>query len=197
LSPRPTLSDPLEEELLGLIGAGDPGALERLYAAYQKRLLLTAWHVLGYDDAEAEDAVQETFVHAMKGLARTEIHTSLYGWLNRVCVLRCIDIIRGRRRMLARQDDSLEALAMPLAQERRRRGEQDADDLERAGLLRRAVEGMDEPCRSLVRGRDIEGLSYADLAVRHEVAIGTVMSRLSRCREALKKKLVRVMGREL
>jgi RNA polymerase sigma-70 factor, ECF subfamily len=176
---------------------GHPDALEELYAGHRRKLLLTAWHVLGWEDADAEDAVQETFVHAVRSLPSTSIHTSLYGWLNRVCVLRCIDIIRTRRRLLATQDSGLEALAAPLAHERQRQLSQEEEGREQVQLLRQAVEALEEPCRSLVRGRDVEGRSYAELAYRHEVALGTIMSRLSRCRETLKKKLARLMGRKL
>ncbi len=193
---RPIDDESLERELLDLLVRKDPTALDRLYAAYQRKLLLTAWHVLGWDDAEAEDAVQETFIHAVQDLPKVEIHTSLYGWLNRVCVLRCIDIIRARKKMLTQQDTALEALTRPQAREKVRRQEQDDDEKTVVAQLHRAVDAMDEPCRSLVRDRDIEGLSYIDLAKKHQLALGTVMSRLSRCRETLKQKLLRIQRRE-
>jgi RNA polymerase sigma-70 factor (ECF subfamily) len=176
---------------LALLEAGHPQAHERLYQAYYKRLLTTAWHVLGYEDSEAEDAVQEVFIQAAEALPRTKIHSSLYGWLNRVCVLRCIDIIRARRRMLAKQEISLEILAVPAAIAQLRDQDQDEALSEKVAALRQAIESLDEPCRSLVRDRDIMGLSYIELAKRHGLAIGTVMSRLSRCRETLKKKIIR------
>lgn len=194
--PRPIDDESLERELLDLLVRKDPTALDRLYAAYQRKLLLTAWHVLGWDDAEAEDAVQETFIHAVQDLPKVKIHTSLYGWLNRVCVLRCIDIIRARKKMLTQQDATLEALTRPQAREKVRRQEQDEDDKIVVAQLHRAVDAMDEPCRSLVRDRDIDGLSYIELAKKHQLALGTVMSRLSRCRETLKQKLLRIQRRE-
>jgi len=176
---------------LALLEKGDPQAHERLYRAYYKRLLATAWHVLGHEDAEAEDAVQEAFIQASEALTRTKIHTSLYGWLNRVCVLRCIDIIRARRKMLAKQEDKLEALSVSQAVDRVRRKSQDEEQDEKVQALRAAIDTLEEPCRSLVRDRDINGLSYIDLAKKHGLALGTVMSRLSRCRETLKKKVIR------
>ncbi len=191
---RPKSSDPHEAELLALLESGQPQAQERLYLAYYKRLLATAWHVLGYDDAEAEDAVQETFMQAAAALPHTKIHTSLYGWLNRVCVLRCIDIIRARRKTLARQDENLEALDTPMAMARQRKQGQDDDLREEVEALRSAIDTLEEPCRGLVRDRDIEGLSYIALAKKHRLPIGTVMSRLSRCRETLAAKLKRQLG---
>jgi RNA polymerase sigma-70 factor (ECF subfamily) len=176
---------------LALLEAGHPQAQERLYKAYYKRLLITAWHVLGYDDAEAEDAVQEAFILAAEALPRTKIQRSLYGWLNRVCVLRCIDIIRARRRTLAQQEMDLELLSVPRAIAQVRDKDQDEDLSERLALLRLAVSKLEEPCRSLVQDRDLDGLSYIELAKKHGLALGTVMSRLSRCREALKKNVMR------
>ena len=196
MSSRPIDEDSLERELLALLTRRDPHALERLYEAYRRKLLLTAWHVLGWDDAEAEDAVQETFIHAARTLPYVSIHTSLYGWLNRVCVMRCIDIIRARRRMLARQDDALEAMTLPQARERVRHQEQDEEQAARVEQLHRAVAGLAERCRGLVQDRDIDGLSYIDIAKKRQIAIGTVMSRLSRCRESLKKKLLRLQRKE-
>lgn len=196
MSSRPIDEESLEKELLALLARKDPKAMERLYEAYQRKLLLTAWHVLGWDDAEAEDAVQETFIHAEKSLGDVAIHTSLYGWLNRVCVLRCIDIIRGRKKMLAKQDATLEALTLSQAREKVRRKEQDEEQVARVDQLHRAVDSLAEPCQSLVRDRDIHGLSYIEIAKKHQIAIGTVMSRLSRCRETLKQKLLRLQRKD-
>jgi RNA polymerase sigma factor (sigma-70 family) len=198
LSPRPSDSEEgaQERELLALLQAGHPQAQERLYKAYRRRLLVTAWHVLGFDDAEAEDAVQEAFIQALRALPRTQIHTSLYGWLNRICVLRCIDIIRGRRRSLAKDEADLELLTAEGASQRQQLDEQRQEGERRAAALRQTMLEMEEPCRSLLWQRDVEGLSYIDLAKRQSLALGTVMSRLSRCRENLKQKFLRREGEE-
>jgi RNA polymerase sigma-70 factor (ECF subfamily) len=65
---------------------------------------------------------------------------------------------------------------------------QEKEEKEEAlGLLRQAVKALGEPCRSLVSLRDLEGKSYAEVARQAKIPMGTVMSRLSRCREQLKK----------
>jgi RNA polymerase sigma-70 factor (ECF subfamily) len=85
----------------------------------------------------------------------------------------------------------LELLSVPRAIAQVRDKDQDEDLSERLAMLRLAVSKLEEPCRSLVQDRDLDGLSYIELAKKHGLALGTVMSRLSRCREALKKNVMR------
>lgn len=181
LSSRAVLDDPA---LLALVTRKDPGAVDALYGAYFGRLRATTIHFLGHDDPEGEDLVQETFLVALKKLPSIRIQTNLYGWLNRVCTLLCYERLRQRKRLLSvDQEGLLDALA-PMDRGRAAQDEREQSD-ERAQALRESLQRMDERCRSVIQLRHIDGLSYAAISKKLKIPMGTVMSRLKRCREAL------------
>jgi RNA polymerase sigma-70 factor (ECF subfamily) len=182
---------PLSEQdlaLVALVRAGDPKAMEALYRAYYRRLRATTIHFLGPQDSDGEDIVQETFSVAMQKLPGVVIQTNLYGWLNRVCALLCFERLRDRKRLLAvEQEGLLEALG---AKGKVQAGALDAMVDDEQGLqLRRAIAGLGHPCSEILTLRDLEGMSYVEVARRMKTPIGTVMSRLLRCRQALKARL--------
>jgi RNA polymerase sigma-70 factor (ECF subfamily) len=174
----------LEAELLALVKRKDPAAFDALYQAYYRRLRATTIHFLGHQDPEGEDLVQETFTVAMRKLPRLKVQTSLYAWLNRVCALLCFERLRQRKRLLSTDIDGLRGsleLASP--------AEGALDALvagQRRQALRAGLGRLAPPCRRIVELRDIKGLSYAQISLKLKVPMGTVMSRLLRCRQALK-----------
>ncbi len=182
-----------DQEILSQLKAKDPRAFEALYEAYHRRLKATAIHFLGYEDQDHLDVVQETFAVALKKLPRTKIQTNLYGWLNRICALLCFERLRGRKRTLNGLEEELESLAAKLGAARHRQQQEDSELEERLALLRRLIGEMDRPCRDILRLRDLQGLSYAALASKLKLPLGTAMSKLARCRQALK----RLVQREL
>jgi RNA polymerase sigma-70 factor (ECF subfamily) len=173
--------------------AGDPAAQSRLYRDYQRRLYATAVHFLGYQDPEAEDVVQEAFERALRGLSQFRGDSGVYTWLNHICVNLCFDRIRARRRHLLKEQGDLELMSQDLARQVHRHGQERGGEERRMAALRDAVQQLDEPCGSMVRLRDLEGRSYADVAKAVKVPMGTVMSRLSRCRKKLRERLRRSM----
>jgi RNA polymerase sigma-70 factor (ECF subfamily) len=191
-SPYPKSSQ-AETEFVARLKAGDGAAQSRLYNENHRRLYATAVHFLGYQDPEAEDVVQEAFVRALKGIERFRAESGLYTWLNHICVNLCFDRIRARRRNLLKEQADLELMSADLARQRDRSGQEQKREEARLGLLRRAVESMEEPCASLVRLRDMEGLSYAEVAKSVKIPMGTVMSRLSRCRKKLGDRMKKLM----
>jgi RNA polymerase sigma-70 factor (ECF subfamily) len=175
---------------------GDPAAQSYLDREYRPRLYKACCYILGYRDGEAEDVVQDAFIAAYDHLATFEFRSSLYTWLHRICVHRCFEVVRKRRRQVATEDATLELMSGKAAQERMDR-EQEARRHEIAlRVLRETQEVMGEPCKSLLTLRDTEGKSYAALAEILRVPIGTVMSRLSRCKETLAKMVRERLERE-
>jgi len=173
-------------QLIQQILAGDEAAQTRFVLDHRKRLYPIAIHFLGYQDPDAEDVVQETFLIAFRKLKDFQPRSTLYTWLAHITVNLCFERLRKRKRQLAALVEDMERLAAPLsAQAHERSGE----DAEREALLSRVrglIERLGPNCRDVVRLRDIEGLSYAEVGRRTRLPIGTVMSRLSRCRETLK-----------
>ena len=182
-----------EAEFVARLKAGDSAAQARLFRDYQRRLYATAVHFLGFQDPEAEDVVQEAFERALRGVERFRGESGVYTWLNHICVNLCFDRIRARRKHLLKEQGDLELMSLELAQQAHRRGHERGVEQGRIAVLRKAVAAMDEPCASLVRLRDLEGRSYAEVAKAVKVPMGTVMSRLSRCRQKLRESIRRLM----
>ena len=168
-----------DAELISGILAGQDAAKEALYRTYRQRLYATACHFLGWQDAEAEDAVQDTFMAALQGLAGFEGRSSLYTWLNHICVNHCYGRLRARQRQVATQKEDLELLLKPEAASQ----EQDL----RSQRLQGWIGSLGKDCRELIGLRFISDLAIAEIKERLKLPIGTVASRLARCQEKLKK----------
>ena len=180
----PKLVQDEERALVERVLAKDSQAEEAFVLAYRPRLYRVAVAVLGYQDPEAEDVVQETFVDALASLQRFEFRSSLYTWLNQICVHRCFRRIRSRKKVIL-------GLELDMAHALGSRPGSDEAALEalkerRLDWLKESILSLGKACRELLQGRDLEGRTYAALSATFKVPIGTIMSRLSRCRARLK-----------
>lgn len=173
-----------DRELVQRLLAKDDEAYRLFYRTYQGRIYRAASYLLGYQDPDAEDITQEVFLAALQQLHKFEFRSSLYHWLNHICMYLCFDRIRKRKRMVASLQEELEAMTPA-----KLGPGQDPDPEEKERLLT-LVESQREllgaPCRGLLDLRDEQGKSYAQIAGILKVPMGTVMSRLARCKETLK-----------
>jgi RNA polymerase sigma-70 factor (ECF subfamily) len=173
---------------LDRLRAGDAPAFEELVMTYQHRVFGVALRMLG-NRAEAEEVAQEAFVRAHRALGRfrgdAKLSTWLYAITSRLCLNR---LASGERRMARQGEDALLRLSdvgpRPDAALERR-------ELETA--LGRAIAELPEDRRIVVVLRDLEGLSYEEIAEVLELTLGTVRSRLHRARAELKEKLERFL----
>ncbi|HKC07728.1 MAG TPA: sigma-70 family RNA polymerase sigma factor [Methylomirabilota bacterium] len=173
---------------LDRLRAGDAPAFEELVMTYQHRVFGVALRMLG-SRAEAEEVAQEAFVRAHRALGEfrgdAKLSTWLYAITSRLCLNR---LASGERRMTRQGEDALLRLSdagpRPDAALERR-------ELESA--LGRAIAELPEDRRIVVVLRDIEGLSYEEIAQVLELELGTVRSRLHRARADLKEKLERFL----
>lgn len=170
-----------EAELVQSLKAGSPAAQEALVQAYQRRLLATAWHVLGHRDPDAEDAVQETFMAAFKGIAGFEGRSGLYTWLNHICVNQCFSQVRKRKRLVATEAQDLEALMKPSGDD----ASKAVDEDQRRTLMLGWIKSLEARCSEILSLRFLDGLALAQIKDRLKVPLGTVASRLRRCQLAL------------
>jgi len=183
-----------ERQMVSLILKGDEAAQEAFVRLHQQRLYATAAHFLGFQDPEAEDVVQETFLAAFKQLSGFEFRSAVYTWLNHICVNLCFARLRQRRKAVAQPSDSLELLATSASRRIHEQGAEDAQRDERLLVLRQELASMKEDCRRIITLRDVQGESYAAIAKACKVPMGTVMSRLARCREALGDRVRKALG---
>ncbi len=167
------------EAQIKALAARDPRlAAEILFARYRERLEFHAWGILR-DAQEARDAVQEVFIKAMREPRLFEEDFKTQAWLYRVTRNLCFNIVRDRRRRggilaampteTSRADDQVEKVFS---------GEQQDEMLE-------AVQKLSADHRAILMLRYYEDLSYAEIADRLQIKMGTVMSRLSRARDRL------------
>ncbi len=154
---------------------GEAEAFELLVRLWQEPLLLFAWRYLG-QEADARDAVQETWVAAMKGLNRLQ-HPSLFvSWLFRMMTNKCIDQLRRRQleqRHLAQVDSRTEA----------------SDPSQENPSLRQAIRRLPNEHKILVLLRFEQGLQIGQIAAVLNLPEGTVKSRLHRALAQLRDNL--------
>jgi len=171
--------------LLARLRAGDPRAFEELVIGYQHRVFGVALRMLG-SRAEAEEIAQEVFLRAHRALADFRGEARLGTWLYGIASRLCLNRLASPDRRLARGDA---ALADVVA------GTLDAAaEVERAELdaaLHAAIAELPEERRLVLVLRDVEGLSYEQIAETLALDPGTVRSRLHRARMQLKEKLER------
>jgi RNA polymerase sigma-70 factor (ECF subfamily) len=184
----PAALDPPDVDLVIRTRNGDQSAFGELIRRHQKTVYRIAYRMLRDHDG-AEDVTQITFVKAFRSLHRFREEFSFHPWLYRIavnCSLTQIDR-RKRERKVDIADVPESALPRPAHEE---------SPLEEAGrreLLKRvdgALEKIPTEQKTVFLLRVAEGLSYEEIARTLDIPKGTVMSRLSRAREALRGLLV-------
>lgn len=173
---------------LDRLRAGEAAAFEELVTMYQHRVFGVALRMLG-NAAEAQDAAQEAFLRAHRGLAGfrgdAKLSTWLYAITSRLCLNR---LASGERRLVRHGEETLLRLA-----DEGRRPDAVLERSELEAALHRAIAELPEERRIVVVLRDLEGLSYEEIAKVLDLELGTVRSRLHRGRADLKDKLERFL----
>ena len=173
-------------ELVQLAQKGDHAAFEALVRRYSERAYRAAYRVVR-DSSQAEDIVQEALIKAYRGLRKFEARSSFYTWLYRIVHNLALDRRRRERRaptlewddavskeidprVVAPPPDSPEASARR-AQVRR--------------LVATGVQDLPDGQREVLLLREVEGLSYEEIARTMGISKGTVMSRLHYARKKM------------
>lgn len=163
---------------------GDAGAFEELYRTHAGRLYNLVFRMAGATD-EAEDLLQEVFLHAHRKLGSFRGESSLGTWLYRLAVNHCLDFLRGRQAKMARATDSLD--------------EEGAVELSAASPivptaisrldLERAIARLPPGCRAAFVLHDIEGFEHREVAGMLGVSEGTSKSQVHKARMKLRASL--------
>jgi RNA polymerase sigma-70 factor (ECF subfamily) len=169
-----------ERELVGKIISGDEAAFQLFYDTHKKRLEYTAIHFLGSGHPAIPDVLQETFIAVLPKLKEFRFESSLYTWLNRFTVNFCFQALNKGKKTLLTETKDMEGWSKPLRSEA-------SPELRKA--LNDEILALSEEHRDVIIRRDIEGRSYQEIADEFKLAPGTVMSRLSRARAELRKRL--------
>jgi RNA polymerase sigma-70 factor (ECF subfamily) len=172
--------NPQEKELVQRILKGEQAAFQALYEANKRPLLRACWYFLG-SDTEAEDAVQEAFIKALKYLPKFRFECSLATWLNHIAVNLCRDLLEKKRKTLPFSSDFFASAPSK---------EQKAPYPEEAlRLLREEIQGLEGKEKELITLREVKGLSYEAIANRLKMPVGSVTSGLFRARRKLIEKV--------
>jgi RNA polymerase sigma-70 factor (ECF subfamily) len=177
-----------DPDLVDRLRRGNPAAFEALVIAHQHRVFGVALRMLG-NRAEAEEIAQETFLRAHGALAEFRGEARLSTWLYAIASRLCLNRLASSERRMARAGEET-LLRLPSGHAN------PVDELERGELeaaLHRAIAELPEERRIVVVLRDLEGLSYEEIAETLSVELGTVRSRLHRARMDLKAKLERFL----
>jgi len=167
-----------DEQLLALFRAGSDDAFQVIHDRYRQRLFVYARQMLGGSPSDAEDAMQDVFLRAYGALRADDRPVSVRAWLYRVAHNRCIDQLRRPRPATVELHEDLAAGTRndPLTEASRR------EDLQR---LVTDVGRLPEQQRSALLLREMEGLTYVELADALDCSIPAVKSLLVRARMGL------------
>lgn len=164
---------------------GDTSVFKEIVVAYQDSIYNLCVYMIG-DPTNAEDITQETFLKAYQNLKSFKPHATIYTWLYRIAVNACIDYKRRA---------SLESIFKhPYSEDIIENEITDKPGIENGSepehvtvLLNKAINRLSEKLKAALILKEIEGLSYEEIANTLDISIGTVKSRLSRAREELKR----------
>jgi RNA polymerase sigma-70 factor (ECF subfamily) len=172
-----------EEELVGRLLAGDGEAEEIFFCRYRPRLIRASIYFLGGNDSEAEDIVQD----ALPKLSVYIFKAPIYAWLRQICLRLCYARLRTRGRVLATLEEDLEKFMRRLAVERVQNKDLEIQKQQRLALLTELKEHLNTSNQQILELRDVKGMSYLLISKELNIPIGTVMSRLARAREQLRR----------
>lgn len=194
-APRPAsvLERIRERALVQRLRRGDERAFAELVRANQDRVYDLVLRMLG-DREEALDVSQEIFVSVHAALRRFRGESRLSTWVFRIARNHCLNRLEYlARREKGRQTELSQVSEAELSAQRPSARPDDLVALdEQRCLVERALRQLDEPQRLLVVLRDVEGLSYDEIAGIAELPEGTVKSRLHRARAALAEAVARL-----
>jgi RNA polymerase sigma-70 factor (ECF subfamily) len=189
-----------DQELVEKARAGDAPAFKSLVELHQSRLFAVAYGMLR-DRDDAMDVVQDAFIKAHKKLAEFEGNAAFSTWLYRICVNLCIDKKRAdaRRRKVdlddaLASDDGLYADADISGRLSGTNPLKTAADKELGSEIGRALAGLSEDHKSILLLREVEGMSYEEIAETLGIPRGTVMSRLFHARKNMQRLLRPFLG---
>ena len=181
-----------EKVLVQQAKAGDRAAFAALVSAYETKIYNLALRYLGNRE-DAMDASQEVFLRVFRFLPGFQEESGFSTWIYRIGVNVCKDMLikqsKRNEQSIEVEDEEDEQRTIDVA-DSRYAPEQILENAELRAVLSQAIASLPEQQREMVVLRDIQGLSYEEIAQVLSLEVGTVKSRLSRARENLRKKLL-------
>jgi RNA polymerase sigma-70 factor, ECF subfamily len=171
---------------------GEKQAFELLVVKYQRKLVRLLSRFIR-DSAEVEDVAQEAFIKAYRALPSFRGDSAFYTWLYRIGINTAKNhlVSMGRRAPTTTTVDNEEAEGLENGDQLREMNTPEAELMTRqiAATVNRTMDELPEELRTAITLREIEGMSYEDIAKIMNCPIGTVRSRIFRARETIAERL--------
>ena len=194
---RLTTEREIDQLLVERVQRGDKKAFELLVIKYQRKLMRLVSRLVR-DQAEAEDVVQEAFIKAYRALPQFRGDSAFYTWLYRIGINTAKNylVTQGRRAPTSTESNSEDAETFDDGEQLRdiNTPESLLATKQIAQTVNVAMEALPDELRTAITLREIEGLSYDEIAEAMGCPIGTVRSRIFRAREAIAEKLRPLLG---
>jgi RNA polymerase sigma-70 factor (ECF subfamily) len=192
------LSQDLDLELVRRVQRGDSAAFDLLVRKYQHRIAALIGRYIA-DWSECQDVAQETFLRAYRALGNFRGDAQFYTWLHRIAVNTAKNHLVAHHRRPPTDDIDVGDAEQFESGLRLRDNDTPERELMRQQMeqtVMRAVEALPEELKTAITLREVDGLSYEEIAQRMDCPIGTVRSRIFRAREAIDAELRPLMEAE-
>ena len=181
----------VDQLLVERVQKGDTRAFDLLINKYQHRIIsLVARYVS--DQTEAQDVAQEAFIKAYRAIERFRGDSAFYTWLYRIAINTAKNwLVARKRRPPASDIDAVDAEQYDMNSRLKEQGTPE-NELMREEIKRTVfdtIADLPDDLRTAIMLREMEGMSYEDIAITMDCPIGTVRSRIFRAREAIDEKL--------
>jgi RNA polymerase sigma-70 factor (ECF subfamily) len=181
--------------LVQRVQRGDKTAFDLLVRKYQHKVVKLVTRYMR-DQADAEDVAQEAFIKAYRAIPQFRGDSAFYTWLYRIAINTAKNAIVSRDRSPIDFDLDLQNIEESNSMQARLADAETPESLLQTEEIRetvnRAIEALPEDLRTAIVLRELEGLSYEDIAQAMDCPVGTVRSRIFRAREAIDKRLSEV-----
>ncbi|MCZ6898239.1 MAG: RNA polymerase sigma factor RpoE [Betaproteobacteria bacterium] len=187
----------IDQQLVERAQRGDKRAFDLLVVKYQRKLARLLSQFIR-DAAEVEDVTQETFIKAYRSLSSFRGDSAFYTWLYRIGINAAKNFLVAQKRRASTTINEFDIEAAENFEEGSQLRELNTPENELmskqiAQTVHQALQALPEELRSAITLREIEGLSYEEIASIMSCPTGTVRSRIFRAREAIADKLQSVM----
>lgn len=187
-----------DEELIQRLQRGDEWAFQLLVRRFRKKIFAIAFGIT-LDAEESQDMVQEVFLQAYRTIDTFRGDASLSTWLNRITVNRCLNWKRRwarRFKWLHVSTDSTDDKATIEPQSDLPTPEVRVANAQTRQQIDKALKTLPDQARTVFVLREVEGLSYEEIAETTAIKLGTVRSRLFHARQRLREILQPLMEEE-